>query len=241
MPDGEGAVVLHGEEQVAAVGADARMTDGGRNAGCRELLAACRQLRPDDLWAENGVYLRTQLARLFIEGNAAETVLQLLELLGQLHMRRPAEIDVAAVGREGGEGLESQTVGERSLVVDLKAFARGGVEGRDDDIGREYHVASRRTEAEIDAARHHLGCLQGEFSQHSVLVEHGSAALSAYIHHGQLRVLMAESMAVHAAVAHLLIVADNALVEVLNAPLAQGEVVEYLVVGLNEAVGKTGV
>ena len=112
MPDGEGAVVLHGEEQVAAVGADARMADGGRNAGCGELLAACRQHRPDDLWAENGVYLRTQLARLFIEGNAAETVLQLLELLGQLHMRRPAEIDVAAVGREGGEGLESQTVGE---------------------------------------------------------------------------------------------------------------------------------
>ena len=148
VPDGECAVVGHRVEQEAAVGRDARVADGRGRGQCVDLCA-------------DG-------ARCLIEGNAHEAILQGLDVCRQADAVGCAVIDVLAVGREGGEGLELQAVAQqgrgdnplllhigyediRGGIVDLQALAGIAVEGWDNLLGGVGDIAPAGAESEIDA------------------------------------------------------------------------------------------
>ena len=103
-------------------------------------------------------------------------------------------------------------------------------------IGREYGIAACRAEVKIDAGT--CGRLNVEFSQMPILIQYGSAFFSTHVHHGQIRILPAMDMAVHAAIAHLPETADGPLVEVLYAAFVDFQVLEHFVIRFNESVGE---
>ena len=93
MPDGEGAVVGYGIKNVLTVGADTWMA-------YTTLLVKC-------------IYLSADGARFLVKGDAYQTILQLFDVLRQTHTIGRTVVDVLAIGREGRECLELQTVGKQ--------------------------------------------------------------------------------------------------------------------------------
>ena len=92
MPNGEGTIVGNGIEDIFAIRTDTGMTD-----------APFREQRID---------LGADGARRFIEGDAHQTVLELVDIAGQTDGISRTIIYVFPVRREGWEGLELQTVAE---------------------------------------------------------------------------------------------------------------------------------
>ena len=78
VPDREGAVIGYGIEDEASVRTDARMTYTPFTKKC--------------------IHLSTYGASALIKGNADETVLQVLDVMGQTHGVGTAIVDVLAVG-----------------------------------------------------------------------------------------------------------------------------------------------
>ena len=92
MPDGEGAVVGYGVKEISAIRADAGVADTSLT--------------------EERVDLGADGACSLVEGDADEAVLQVLNVPRQAYGVCSAVVDVLAVRRECGEGLEFQTVAE---------------------------------------------------------------------------------------------------------------------------------
>ena len=107
VPDGEGAIIGHGIEQIMPVRTDAGMAYG---AFC--VLRQCRR-RPDD-----SIHLVSYSARFLIEGDTAQAILQLLDIPRQENAVRHTVVDIFSIGREGGEGLELQGVAEQGRADD---------------------------------------------------------------------------------------------------------------------------
>ena len=114
----------------------------------------------------------------------------------------------------------------------LQAFAGLAVESGDDVLSGIGDVSAIGTETEIDAAR------DTEFAQLTVLVEDCSTARTTDVHHTQLRTLVSERVAVHAAVLQLFIMTDSFHLEVLYTTLLDLDLIPYLIVGLDETISE---
>ena len=131
--------------------------------------------------------------------------------------------------------LEVGHIDIRRGIIDFQPLAGVTMEGGDDLLGGIGDVTATRTETEIHTARNI------KFTQLAILVEDGTTALAADIHHTQLRTLVSEGVAVHAAILQLFVMPNGTDIEVLHTTLLDLEMVEYLVVGLDKAIGQVGI
>ena len=119
----------------------------------------------------------------------------------------------------------------RLCIIDFKTLARHAVESGNDLLGGVSYIATRRTETEIDTT------WDIQLAQLAMLIQNGTTARPSDIHHRQLRVLVGEGVAVHAAVLQLFIVTEGIHIVVLYATLLNLHVIPYLIVWFNESIG----
>ena len=255
VPDVELAVVTQCEEQVAAVGADAR-----HGYTLSHTIAGELQLR------------RTEVAGLLVEGETHKVVAQLVvageddvgATLGFFALEYGSVdgtvIEFLAVGRPAGEGLKVvfclENVGEGvgvSVVEDKVAavvyhfylFWPLQVEGLSGLVGGEYYPRTRGVPGGIDGGGEDGVVLHVELLYFLAVCYDGAAVSGTHVEEHAAGVVGLIVVTVDTVVFLLaeatIVLIDGVLVECLQVTLVETELAIELVAGLYESVGEIAV
>ena len=242
MPDGKVAVCGEGEHEEFAV---------GRYAGERDAFScpACIVKR---------VCLAAERTGVCIKADGTQAVLHLVVFSGYAHAVRGTEIERSSIGRESGECLKGSGRGQKwgadnllpfhvvnhdigGIIHDFHAVRVGGMEHLLGIVHRECHKIAGGMPRRVDQCRNGLRCFRIQFLYLSFLYDVGPSVVGTEVEQHFLRVLPAEGMAVHAAVAGHLVGEDGCFLIVFQTTLVDAHLVPGLVARFYQPVGDVGV